>query len=312
MKTPRIDGEYVNIYQPAGDVFPGPSVGSLVAGKYYAEWVPNDHCFVKDDAGRWHIFGITHPRTDLQDVHLGEHQSFHAIAPQGTLKQVVQAGAWQDLPKVLPPAARPGEILANHAPYIIKRNDRYTMVYGPTPIRYAESKDLLRWTPKGPLGNAPDGRDPNILFWNNTYYLTVCGVHDVRIATSEDFEDWTQHPPILTMSEGVDPESPSLIRYDNTFYLFVCGWNGVWDRRDLQGAYQHVTYVYQSDNPLKFDLKNNVATIDAHAPEILQDEAGDWTISSAEWPHRGVSLARLVWAGNATTIIDNSGMKANM
>ena len=46
--VPRIDGEYINIYQPVGDVFPGPSVGQLVAGKHYEEWVPNDHCFVKD------------------------------------------------------------------------------------------------------------------------------------------------------------------------------------------------------------------------------------------------------------------------
>ena len=78
VRVPRINGVYVNVYKPAGDVFPGPSVGQLVAGKRYEEWVPNDHCFVKDESGRWHVFGITHPRTDLQNVHLGEHQSFHA------------------------------------------------------------------------------------------------------------------------------------------------------------------------------------------------------------------------------------------
>ncbi|MBT6146109.1 MAG: hypothetical protein HOH74_11800, partial [Gemmatimonadetes bacterium] len=77
--------------------------------------------------------------------------------------------------------------------------------------------------------------------------------------------------------------------------LFVCGWDGEWDRVDLQGAYQHKTYVYQSDDPMKFALESEVAVIDAHAPEIIQDEEGDWFISSVEWPHRGVSIARLVW-----------------
>jgi beta-fructofuranosidase len=95
------------------------------------------------------------------------------------------------------------------------------------------------------------------------------------------------------MRKGIDPESPSIARYNGTFYLFVCGWNGKWDRKDIQGAYQHKTYVYQSDDPLWFE--NEVAVLDAHAPEISQDEAGDWFISSVEWPHRGVSIARLGW-----------------
>ena len=271
--------------------FPGP----VVAGRHYDEWVPNDHCFAKDPSGRWHAFGITHPRTDLDSVHLGENQSFHAVAPVGSLKNALKEGAWKDLPKVLPPAERPGEISANHAPYIVRRNGLYQMVFGPTPIRHAVSKDLCAWTPRGTLGNTPAGRDPSVLFWNDTYHLVTCGVHDVRIATSKDFEVWKQHKPLLTMKEGIDPESPSIVRYNNTFYLFVCGWNGIWDRKELQGAYQHVTYVYRSDNPLHFDLEDEVTTVNAHAPEIFQDEEGDWYISSVEWPRRGVSIARLAW-----------------
>jgi beta-fructofuranosidase len=93
------------------------------------------------------------------------------------------------------------------------------MVYGPTPIRYAVSSDMLNWKPKGRMKNAPDGRDPHILFLKNTYYLTVCGVNDVRIATSMDFQIWHQHKPILTMEKGIDPESPSLIHYNGTTEL---------------------------------------------------------------------------------------------
>lgn len=295
VKVPRIASDYVHVYKPAGDVFPGPSVANLVAGEFYEEWVPNDHCFVRDESGRWHAFGITHPLTDVDHIHAGETLSFHAIAPRGTLKKALREGSWKDLPKVLPPSERPGEIPANHAPWILKRNGLYHMVYGPTPIRYAVSSDLINWTPKGDLPGAPSGRDPQVFIWNDTYHLIVCGVHDVRVATSRDFKTWTEQGAILEMKVGVDPESPSVVRYNDTFYLFVCGWNGVWDKKDVQGAYQHKTYVYQSDDPLRFELENEVAVLDAHAPEIVQDEDGDWFISSVEWPHRGVSIARLVW-----------------
>lgn len=295
MSVPRIVGEYVHVYKPGGDVFPGPNAANLVAGQFYDEWVPNDHCFVRDESGRWHAIGITHPLTDVSEIHAGETLLFHAMAPAGTLRDSLQEGSWKDQRKVLSPSERPGEIPAIHAPWILKRDGLYHMVYGPTPMRVAVSTDLRRWTPKGDLSGTPSGRDPQIFVWNDAYHLLVCGVHDVRVATSPDFETWTERGPILEMKEGIDPESPSIVRYDDRFYLFVCGWNGVWDRKDVQGAYQHKTYVYQSDDPLTFDLENEVAVIDAHAPEIFQDEEGDWFISSVEWPHRGVSIAPLVW-----------------
>jgi len=292
---PRIASDYVNVYKPGGDVFPGPNAADLIAGQFYEDWVPNDHCFVKDESGRWHAFGITHPLTDVSNIHAGENLLFHAIAPPGALKESLKEGGWKDLRKILPPSQRPGEMPAIHAPWILQRDGLFHMVYGPTPIRYAVSNDLSNWIPEGSLRGAPSGRDPQIFVWNDIYHLIVCGVHDVRVATSRDFRTWIKRGPILEMKEGIDPESPSVVRYKDTFYLFVCGWNGEWDRKDVQGAYQHKTYVYQSDDPLKFEIENEVAVIDAHAPEIFQDEAGDWFISSVEWPQRGVSIARLVW-----------------
>ena len=81
VKVPKIEGDYVNVYKPSGDVFPGPAVGPLEAGRYYDEWVANDHCFIRDDGGCWHAFGITHPWSGLEEVHAGEFLSFHAVAP---------------------------------------------------------------------------------------------------------------------------------------------------------------------------------------------------------------------------------------
>ncbi|MHB0959323.1 MAG: family 43 glycosylhydrolase [Pirellulaceae bacterium] len=294
VRTPRLNGEYTHIYKPAGDTFPGPSTDGLEAGRYYDEWMANDHTFVRNSSGRWHALGITHPWRPSTDVHGGAYLAFHAVAPQGPLKQVLKRHAWKDQPKVLPPADRPGEGYELYAPYIIREGEHFYMFYSPQPVRWAVSTNLYDWEPKGPIPGAPVGRDPNVFLHDGVYYLTVCGRYQVEVATSQDLKTWETHPAILTM-DRVDPESPSLVRYNNTFYLFVCGWDGKWDRKSLAGAYQHVTYVYQSDDPLHFSPDRLVTRLDAHAPEVFQDEAGDWYISSAEWPNRGVSIARLVW-----------------
>lgn len=295
VKVPCIAGGYVNVYQPAGDVFPGPSAAPLEEGRHYDEWVVNDHCFVRDVQGRWHIFGITHPESGLENVHAGEYQSFHALAPTGKLKEVLRAGAWKDEPKILPPSERPGEIPENHAPCVAFADGVYHMIYGPAPLRRATSTDLYHWTPCGPLNNPPITRDSNLFFWNDTWHVLTCGVSDVRTATLDSFSSCGESRVILKTKGGVDPESPTLIQHAGTFYLFVCDWNGVWDKKDLQGAYQHITRVYQSDDPYHFDPSREIAQIEAHAPEIFKGESGEWYISSAEWPSRGISIAPLEW-----------------
>ncbi len=90
VSIPRIARDYVNVYTSEGDVFPGPNAANLITGHFYEDWVPNDHCFVRDDSGRWHAFGITHPLTDLSHVHAGEYLLFHAIAPPGALKEALK------------------------------------------------------------------------------------------------------------------------------------------------------------------------------------------------------------------------------
>lgn len=295
VKIPKLAGKYVNVYRPAGDVFPGPNAGPLLKGHYYDEWVANDHCFVRDQRGQWHIFGITHPYSGLDEVHAGEYMSFHALAPEGTLKSVLRHHTWSDKPKVLPPAQRPGEINENHAPCIEYVDGVYHMIYGPAPLRHATSTDLYRWTPRGPLTNSLTTRDPNLFHWDGKDYVLTCGLRDVRMATLDNYAACGESRSILTMKGDVDPESPTLLRYNDTFYLFVCGWDNVWNKKDLLGAYQHLTHVYQSDDPFSFDAGKEVARLDAHAPEIFQDEEGHWYISSAEWPHRGISIAPLEW-----------------
>lgn len=108
------------MYKPTGDYFFGPDTDYLKEGQWYDEWVPNDHTFVKDKEGKWHIIGITHPLVESNPlqagIHDGEYASFHAISSAANFKEVLVEHHFSDLPKILPPKERPGEILANHAP----------------------------------------------------------------------------------------------------------------------------------------------------------------------------------------------------
>lgn len=301
VSIPKQSNEFVWVYNPSGDKFFGPDTENLKEGTWYDEWVPNDHTFVKDSTGIWHIFGITHPlvKTDplQKGIHEGEYASFHAVSSDISFQETLKEHHYSDLPKVLPPKERPGEVLANHAPYIIVKDGLYQMVYGHSPIRIAVSSDLSNWETKGNLFSDTDGaRDPNVLIHNGKYYIVYCSTKSVRLRESEDLINWSEPRTILN-TQKFDPESPSLIFHNNTFYLFVCSWNGVWDQKEIVGAYQHLTYVLQSDDPFDFgtDDEKQITTLNAHAPEIFQDEKGQWYISSVEWPNRGVSVDRLTW-----------------
>lgn len=308
---PKQANKFVWVYQPDGDHFFGPDSENLKEGKWYEEWVPNDHAFVRHCDGKWHIFGITHPlvlTNPLNDgIHEGENASFHAVSSATSFKKSLKKDHYTDLPKVLPPKERPGEVLANHAPYIIKKDGLYLMVYGHSPIRFAISSDLINWEPKGNLFKPlkvsnnmeklfGDARDPSLLYHNGTYYIVYCATKSVRMRESKDFVNWSEEKTIFR-TETFDPESPTLIFHNNTFYLFVCSWDGHWDQKEIVGAYQHNTYVLQSNDIMDFgtDHEKEVAHLHAHAPEIFQDEKGQWYISSVEWPNRGVSVDKLKW-----------------
>lgn len=299
--VPKQANEFVHVYKPAGDYFFGPDTKHLQEGVWYDEWVPNDHTFVKADDGKWHIFGITHPVVFSEPlnegIHEGENASFHAVSSAVNFIETVKDGHYSDLPKILPPSERPGEVLANHAPYIVKKDGLYQMVYGHSPIRLAVSSDLMKWEPKGNLFTEEKGaRDPNLLLHKGTYYITYCSEKCVRMRTSKDLINWSDAKTILVTNK-FDPESPSIIFHNNTFYLFVCAWEGGWDKKEIQGAYTHKAYVYSSKDLSDFgvDAEKEITVLNAHAPEIFQGEDSQWYISSVEWPNRGVSIDKLEW-----------------
>lgn len=300
-ELPQINGPYVRVYKPGKDVFPGPDSEHFKTGVSYADWVPNDHTIVKGPDGCWHLIGITHPKPDdfnppsynPATVHEAEWLFFHAISPKGKLKGQLKEGVWQDAEKVLAPASRPGEMREAYAPFVICRDDLFKMVYGPSDLRLATSKDLYHWDPAGTLFSQGGGaRDPSVFVYNSRYVMIYVAGTSVFARTSEDARRWTGPPiEVIRLARGI-PESPSIVSHNGNWYLFYCIYNG---DDEVNGAYDYRTYVHRSTTPFGFVGTSPVVELKSHAPEVFQDEDGDWFITSAEWPHRGVSIAPLAW-----------------
>lgn len=296
--VPCIVGEWVHVYQPEPDTFPGPDSPRFKTAQKYEDWQVNDHCILKGPDRRWHAFGITHPAVAAGEPnpHEGEWMSFHAVAPAGPLKQQLNPGAWKDHPKILPPSARPGEIKEKHAPFTIHHQGQYWMFYGHSPIRYATSPDLWNWTPRGELFREKDGaRDPHILLHNGIFHMSYTSKQSVRIRTSTNLKEWSEPTTIyaLPVGNGGAAESPGILALHGGFYLIWCRWD---PEASAQGrTYQDRSYVFFSNTVFDFNNREPVAEIEGHAPELFQDEDGDWWISSAERPHRGVSIAPVEW-----------------
>lgn len=291
-RIPMVAGPFINIYKPQPDIFTLPTVKTgakdgeiaYLQGTTYPDWRTNDHTFIKDDQGRWHCFGITRPWVAGDNGHTGEGLCFHAMAPEGTFAQTVRFQSWRDLPKI-----QVGD--CGWAPMAVKMGQEYALIG--SQLGRATSTDLRAWTDQEKLNVKGNGRDTNILFWNNTYHLLRCAGNGISLVTSVDFIHWTAPVTIYKPEkESYQTESPFLVFYEGLFYLF---WT-LWDTADkTTSGYCPRTYVHCSESPADFHGKPVLAEYTVHAPEIVQDEGGQWFMSTADHPHRGVSVAPLVW-----------------
>jgi arabinan endo-1,5-alpha-L-arabinosidase len=296
--VPRLNGEWIQVYDPQPDTFPGPDSRRFKTGHRYDNWQVNDHAILKGPDGRWHAFGITHPAVAAgePDPHEAEWFLFHAAAPVGSLKQQCVKGRWQDQSKILPPQQRPNEVPAIHSPYIVKHDGKYWMFYGYSPIRYATSTDLWSWQPQGEVFRQ-DGsaRDPSVLSHDGVFYMSYTTRQSILVRTSRDLLHWSEPTTVFTLAPGETggPESPTLLALTGGFYLLWCRWDA--KLSNVGDTYQDRSFVYYSETPLNFTNREPVAEIAGHAPELFQDEDGNWWISSAERPNRGISLASVRW-----------------
>ena len=295
-EIPEIASDYVLIYKPQPDVFTLKDTKNYKKGQTYRQWQPNDHTFIRGSDKRWHCFGITRPNDISNDgVHEGEGLCFHAVAPAGSLVNAFQPESWKDEPKI-------DVAGAGWAPCAIKIENTYSLISSHK--GQAISTDLYNWKDNGKLAINGGNRDPNIMYWNGTYYLVRCNNRSVILVTSKDFVHWTEPIDIFVAPDNNwHCESPILMQHKGIFYLFWCLWDRAGSGAELPAlydghnpeTYDYRTYVYASDTPLDFNYREPITQLKAHAPEIIHDEEGNYFISSADYPNRGINLARLEW-----------------
>ncbi|WP_437916737.1 family 43 glycosylhydrolase [Sorangium sp. So ce302] len=273
-------GEFVHVYDP--------SVGES------EPWYINDHCFVRDDAGTWHMFGITHAEPAAP---LDEHIFAHATAPD-------LLGPWTKQPPALTlDRSYYGE---THlwAPHVVHHDGLYWMFYcggGNDHTQYAisvaTSPDLWTWTrhPGGPLfRDGYDARDPMVLrlggHWIMYYTATsdpAGGNHVVAYRTSADLVHWSERGIAYTDpvegTWGGGTESPFVLPRFGLWYLFI----------GPRGGYVG-TDVFVSLNPRHFETGWTAGHVASHAAEVIEAE-GSWWVSSAGWGRGGVYIAPLEW-----------------
>jgi beta-fructofuranosidase len=271
-------------------------------------WYVNDHTFVRDHLGTWHLIGITHaePANPFDEKHLA-----HATAPS-------LHGPWTKQPFAMSADPAWGETVL-WAPHVIFSDGLFWMFYHAgsgrpeaTRLHLATSQDCVRWErhPANPLVvDGYEARDPMVLRvgdrWVMYYTATsepAGGNHVVVAAESADLVAWRGRRIVYTdpaTGTGAGPtESPFVVERGGRFYLFIGpDWYGLLGSKEATGRYDMRCYrrtrVLASDDPFHFDLASQVGTIDAHAAEVIVDERGRSWVSHCGWGQQGVYLAAL-------------------
>jgi hypothetical protein len=150
----------------------------------------------------------------------------------------------------------------------------------------------LKWTlRRQTLGRPPIADE----VCDGIFYMRYTTRQSILVRTSRDLLHWSDPSTVFSLAPGETggPGSPTLLAQHGGFYLIWCRWDAELSKRHV--TYQDRSFVYFSTHPLNFRDRAPVAEIQGHAPELFQDEDGDWWISSAERPYRGVSIAPIKW-----------------
>ena len=274
-------GEFSRIYDPSEDT------GDA--------WYINDHCFIRDRSGLWHMFGITHaePAAPLEERFLA-----HATST------ALFGKPWRKQDHVMHADTDAGETLV-WAPHIIDHNEQYWMFYcagGDEHDRYrihlAISDDLWNWRRHSANPMVIDGydaRDPMVLKAGEKWIMYYTGNSDpagghhvVYAVTSEDLTHWSGRREVFRHSEvgtfGGPTESPFVVKKCDTYFLFVC-----------TNAPYNDTAIYASNDPFRWEMDDKVGSFPAHAAEVVVADNGETFVSRAGWGQGGVYLAQLQW-----------------
>ena len=272
-------------------------------------WYINDHAFVRDRAGTWHLIGITHP--EPANPHDEKHLA-HATAPS-------LHGPWTRQPFALSADAAWGETQL-WAPHVIEHAGRYWMfVCGGGPaeayrIQLATSQDCWNWTrhPENPMVvDGYEARDPMVLRVGGRWVMYYTGTTSaaggnfcVLATESDDLVHWSGRRIVYTDEYsgtwGGPCESPFVVERNDRYYLFIGpDWDALMKRHAVTGKYGWTGYrgtrVIESSDPLSFAIADQVGFLDSHASEVITDEDGTQFVSHCGWNQGGVYLAPLRW-----------------
>jgi hypothetical protein len=272
-------------------------------------WHVNDHCFIRDSDGAWHMFGIVAPNPYSGDLTVINWLG-HAIA------QRLEQNPWEEMSPPFYETLTAGGVV--WAPYVIFHNGVYWMFYcaGGAPerfvIRLRTSPDLLHWSePRVLFEDGFQARDPMVLWldeknlWAMYYTATECpdgGHHLVGVRTSSDLIHWSERiSAYMDFHEGTSygpTESPFVIRRGDWYYLFI-GPRPYDSPTESMPNWEHPGYVgtdvFRGRRWDRWTNADYIGHIRAHAPEIVRDVTGDWYASHAGIHQGGFYLTRLNW-----------------
>ncbi len=301
MKKERIPrpvrkSEYITIYNPKSDIYRGVKTESFSPETKYEKWITNDFSVLKDGEN-WHIVGITHPCpngfvdafNNNGGVHEAEFQLFHATAKAKDFKELMKNDSFEDKEKILYSNERPNESQEIWAPHLLKRKDKFEIVYSPGSMRAVATKDFMDFEKPRELFKCqhPAARDPYIYEENGEYLFFWLDGDKIKVRTSKDFENWEKEKMVYTPPfKSACCESPFLMKRNEYYYLFWCIYDG------LNGSYDNRTFVFAAKSIYEFEGKAPIQMLDAHAPEIVYDN-GKYYILSVFYPQNGISAAEI-------------------
>lgn len=198
------------------------------------------------------------------------------------------------------------------APFVVREDDRYVMVYHSAGFHAQTSEDgktFTRWRRPGDdprlfaAREGTYGRDIMLVRINDRWHgyyggstPDPTGQHVasifVRVAQEESlFGPWGEQFVVnsegLAGSSGYNAECPWVIERHGWYYLF---------RTEIYGA-NNRTHIYRSRSPYKFGIDSDayhVATLPVAAPEIIEYQGEDYIVALNPGLD-GIRIVRLEW-----------------
>jgi len=217
-------GDFVHVYDP-----------SVAAGE---PWWLNDQCFVRDDAGTWHLFSITMRQPDHALLALVWNDAkFNALphAEQRAARERYRQ-MWRDVAAGAPAPFDPKqERQLDHA--------TAPALTGPwTRQPFALVADLDRYGERQLWA-------PHVVRERGVYHMFYCaggarpthfGIH---LATSSDLFDWTRHAGNPLFEDGFEARDPMVLRVGDRWLMYYTA-------TDAPTGGRHVVAYRESDDLL--------------------------------------------------------------